>query len=196
MQTVKWGAVVPAIIVLIAIAVLMFKKDVPSDATTTKFKPISSDASLPTGSGQVRTKPQKQADNDEHVRFDASVMPQIMLDKISELFPDQSQDNIHWAQPKYGWEAQFEADGQEVEVEFDKSGNWIETELENVPRTMIPQRVLAAILSRFPSCQFKEYEIEYTADGTFYEIEIMDGNQERELYYNDKGEKKTNTNED
>jgi uncharacterized membrane protein YkoI len=189
MQNVKWGAVIPATIVLIAIAVLMFKKDVPSDKSATTFRPVSSDAPL-------STKPKKQADNDEHVRFDASVMPQIMADKISELFPDQSQDNINWAQPKYGWEAQFEVDGQEIEVEFDKSGNWIETELENVPRTMIPQRVLAAVQSRFPLCQFKEYEIEYTADGTFYEIEIMDGSQERELYYNDKGEKKTNTNED
>jgi uncharacterized membrane protein YkoI len=189
MQQVKWGAVVPVLIVLIAIGVLMFKKDKPSDTLTTKFTAVSSDTPL-------STKPKKQADNDEHITFDASVMPQMMLDKVAELFPSQNLDNIHWVQPKYGWEAQFELDGQEIEVEFDKSGNWIETELENVARTMIPQRVLAAVQSRFPLAQFKEYEIEYTHDGTFYEIEIMDGSQERELYYNDKGEKKTNTNED
>jgi uncharacterized membrane protein YkoI len=189
MQNVKWGTVIPAVIVLIALGVLMLKKDAKNDTATTTFRPISSDAPL-------STKPKKQADNDGQTRFDASVMPQIMLDKVVELFPDQNPDKINWVEQKYGWEAQFETDGQDIEVEFNKSGQWVETELENVPRSMVPQKVLAAVQSRFPLCQFKEYEIEYTADGTFYEIEIMDGGQERELYYNDKGEKKTNTNED
>jgi hypothetical protein len=188
MRNVKWQAIIPALI----IAVMGFFILRPSSSTSeNKAKNAQT-----TNSNTAGIAHKQQADNDEHIRFDPTIMPQKMMDKVAELYPELNANNIHWVQPKYGWEAQFEADGQEIEVEFDKSGNWIETELENVPRTMIPQRVLAAVLSRFPSCQFKEYEIEYTADGTFYEIEIMDGEQEREIYYNDKGEKKTNTNED
>jgi uncharacterized membrane protein YkoI len=189
MQNIKWQAVIPAIILIAAIGIFIFKPDTSSVKTVSTFRPVNSDTPL-------STKPKNQADNDEKMSFDPTIMPKTMLDKVVELYPNQNTTAINWVQQKYGWEALFELDGQDIEVEFDKSGNWIETELENVARTMIPQRVLAAVQSRFPSCQFKEYEIEYTIDGTFYEIEIMDGGQERELYFNDKGERKTNTNED
>ncbi len=188
MQNIKWQAVIPAFIIIAAFAIIFLRKETPKNDP--QFRPISSETP-PSVKKQPTT-----ADNDEQVRFDATVMPPKMGEKIAELFPDQAAESINWTKNKHGWEAIFETDGQEVEVEFDEAGNWLETELENVAKTMIPQRILAAVQQRFPACQFKEFEIEYTADGTFYEIEIMDGGQEREVYYNDKGEKKSNLNED
>lgn len=193
MQNVKWQAVIPAIIIALALGIFLFKSNDKTADNAPKFRPISSEA---TPSVMEAKKTTKEVDNDNLIQFDPSVMPAKMAEKIAELFPDQAADAIHWVKQKNGWEAQFESDGQEMEVEFDESGNWIETELENVSKTMIPQHILKAVQQRFPAAQFKEFEIEYTAEGTFYEIEIIDGGQEREVYYSAKGEKKSNLNED
>jgi uncharacterized membrane protein YkoI len=189
MQNVKWQAVIPAIIVALALGFYLLNSSGATNEKSPQFRPISSEVT-------PSVKPEKVVDNDNLVQFDPSVMPTKMGEKVVELFPDQAADAIHWVKQKNGWEAQFENDGQEMEVEFDESGNWLETELESVSKTMIPQHIMKAVQQRFPACQFKEFEIEYTAEGTFYEIEIIDGGQEREVYYNAKGEKKSNLNED
>ena len=42
----------------------------------------------------------------------------------------------------------------------------------------------------------QEFEIELTPKGTFYEIEMVSGTQETELYYDSQGKRTENTNED
>lgn len=180
---IKWQIIIPILFFITTLSFSLFKKD----------KPLKSDSIISTA---LPSNPISQSDNDEKGIFDATIMPPKMLEKIKTDYPDQDLNTIQWAERKYGWEALFESEGQDFEVEFNKSGEWLETELENVPQTLIPQFVIKAVKQRFPSSQFKEFEIEYTQEGTFYEIEIVDDGQERELYYNDKGERKSNKYED
>jgi uncharacterized membrane protein YkoI len=93
-------------------------------------------------------------------------------------------------------EAIFKQNGRTYEVEFDHEGNWVETELENVPAIEIPAKVIETAKALHPKSQITEFEIELTAKGTFYEVEMTTPNGEVELYLDGNGKRMYNTNED
>jgi uncharacterized membrane protein YkoI len=134
------------------------------------------------------------SDNDAQPIATFDVAPKAIA-YLEENFPLRA-NQVNWQERKYGYEAIFEKSGRTYEVEFDKTGNWLETELEDVPAIEIPNKIIQTVKRDYPNHRIQEFEIEFTPKGTFYEIEMVSGTQETELYYDSQGKKTENMNED
>jgi uncharacterized membrane protein YkoI len=133
-------------------------------------------------------------DNDQENSLNAAISPKAIA-YLEDNFPVRA-DAVKWQMQHYGYEAIFEKNGRTYEVEFDKNGNWLETELEDVPAIEIPTNILQIVKREFPNNRIQEFEIELTPKGTFYEVEVLIDNQEKEIYYDSQGKRAENTNED
>lgn len=100
-----------------------------------------------------------------------------------------------WEKQPYGYEAVFVENGLEHEAEFSENGQWLETEVE-VPEQQFSQRVLERVRREHPNYVITKREIEQTPNGTFYEVEIEQGDQEYELYFDAQVNPVRNANED
>ena len=134
------------------------------------------------------------ADNDAEQIATFNIAPKAIA-YLEENFPIRA-NQANWQERKYGYEAIFDKSGRTYEVEFDKTGNWLETELEDVPAIEIPNKIIQIVKRDFPNHRIQEIEIELTPKGTFYEIEMVSGTQETELYYDSQGKRTENMNED
>jgi hypothetical protein len=123
------------------------------------------------------------------------IIPDLAKTYMKDKFSLEGQ-GMEWVKRDYGMEAIFKQNGRTYEVEFDHKGNWVETELEDVPAIEVPIIVIEAAKAVYPTARISEYEIEITAKGTFYEVEMMTDNGEVELYFDNKGKRLKNENED
>jgi uncharacterized membrane protein YkoI len=146
---------------------------------------------LPTANASLSN---QTTENDVQDAFLAS-LPEQAKTYITDHFALDTKD-VEWIKRDYGMEAIFKQNGRTYEVEFDHEGNWVETELENVPAIEIPSKVIETAKALHPTGQITEFEIELTAKGTFYEIEMTTANGEVELYLDSNGKRMYNTNED
>jgi hypothetical protein len=101
-----------------------------------------------------------------------------------------------WEEQPYGFEAEFIKDGIEYEVEFSASGQWLETEYEVTQDYQFSLLVLDRVKQEYPGWAITKREIEITPQGKFYEVEIEQGGQQIELYFDERGNKAQNSNED
>lgn len=102
-----------------------------------------------------------------------------------------------WEKQSYGYEAEFLKDGIEYEVEFSDSGQWLETEYEVTQDYQFSLLVLDRVKREHPGWAITKREVEITPQGKFYEVEVEQGDQEIELYFDERGNKvENNNNED
>nr|WP_199326013.1 PepSY-like domain-containing protein [Nostoc parmelioides] len=95
-----------------------------------------------------------------------------------------------WQKNSYGYEAIFTQNNIQYEAEFSHTGEWLETEY-NVREEDFPTAVLNRVKKERPGYIITRYEIEITPKGTFYKIEITDGETEEELYFDRSGNHQT-----
>jgi hypothetical protein len=119
-------------------------------------------------------------------------VPDVVLQAFNATYPDISPQ---WEEMSYGYEAVFVQEGQEYEVEYSSTGEWLETEYE-VQELQFPQAVLQTVRQQYPNYAITKYEIELTPLGTFYEVEVEGNGQEIELYFDEQGQPAPNANED
>jgi uncharacterized membrane protein YkoI len=148
---------------------------------------------LPTANASISIQ-NRTLENDVQDAFLAS-LPEQATTYVKDHFALDTKD-VEWVKRDYGMEAIFKQNGRTYEVEFDHEGNWVETELENVPAIEIPAKVIEAAKAMHPTGQITEFEIELTAKGTFYEVEMATPNGEVEMYFDGNGKRMYNTNED
>ncbi|MDY7012578.1 MAG: PepSY-like domain-containing protein [Cyanobacteriota bacterium] len=123
----------------------------------------------------------------------ASNIPENVQNAFTQRHPGISPT---WeVQPSYGYEAVFEQNGIEYEVEFASDGTWLETEYE-VDDLQFPSEILNRVRQQYPDYTITKREIEMTPRGTFYELEVERGDEEIEVYFNDRGLPAVNFNED
>ncbi len=101
-----------------------------------------------------------------------------------------------WEKQSYGYEAEFVKDGIEYEVEFSDNGQWLETEYEVTQDYQFSLLVLDKVKREHPGWALTKREVEITPQGKFYEVEIEQGGQQIELYFDERGNKAQNNNED
>ncbi len=101
-----------------------------------------------------------------------------------------------WEKQSYGYEAEFVKDGIEYEVEFSDAGQWLETEYEVTQDYQFSLLVLDKVKREHPGWALTKREVEITPQGKFYEVEIEQGGQQIELYFDERGNKAQNSNED
>lgn len=123
----------------------------------------------------------------------ASNIPEHIQNAFAQRHPEISPT---WeVQPSYGYEATFTQNGVEYEVEFASDGTWLETEYE-VSDLQFPPVILNQVQQQYPGYTITKREIEITPQGTFYELEVEQGDEEIELYFNERALPATNLNED
>ena len=122
----------------------------------------------------------------------SSEVPQTVQSAFLTRYPGVSP---RWEPQPYGYEAVFTKDRIEYEAEFSQDGQWLETEYE-VLETQFPMIVLEQIRQKYPDYAITKREIELTPQGTFYEVEVQRGDEEIELYFDERAKPATNSNED
>jgi hypothetical protein len=119
-------------------------------------------------------------------------VPQTIHSAFLTKYPGVSP---RWESQPYGYEAVFTNNRIEYEAEFSQDGQWLETEYE-VLETQFPMIVLERVRQKYPDYAITKREIELTPQGTFYEVEVERGDQEIELYFDERAKPATNSNED
>ena len=119
-------------------------------------------------------------------------IPQTVQNALVAQYPGVS---AVWELQPYGYEAVFTQNGIEYEAEFSHNGQWLETEYE-VSEAQFSAIVLQNIRQQYPGYAITKREIELTPQGTFYEVEVEQGEAEIELYFDERGNPATNSNED
>ncbi|QSJ16871.1 PepSY-like domain-containing protein [Nostoc sp. UHCC 0702] len=122
----------------------------------------------------------------------SSEVPQTVQSAFLKKYPGVLPD---WEPQAYGYEAVFIDKGIEYEAEFSQDGQWLETEYE-VLETQFPLIVLEQIRQKYPDYVITKREIELTPQGTFYEVEVERGDEEIELYFDERANPASNSNED
>ncbi len=119
-------------------------------------------------------------------------VPETVQKAFTAKYPNQI---ATWEQKPYGYEAIFTQNGSEYEAEFSTTGQWLETEYE-VPENQFSTTVLARVRRENPGYDVTKYEIEITPQGIFYEVEIEQGSEQIELYFDGQANPAPNSNED
>jgi len=119
-------------------------------------------------------------------------VPETVQSALQTKYPGVE---ARWESQPYGYEAVFTKDGFEYEAEFSSKGQWLETEYE-VSDAQFPAIVLERVKGKYPGYAITKREIELTPLGTFYEVEVEQGDQQIELYFDDRANPAANSNED
>lgn len=101
-----------------------------------------------------------------------------------------------WERQPFGYEAVYSTGGVEYEVEFSHAGQWLETEYEVTRDDELPAAVVARVAREYPGLPVTKREIEQTADGEFYEVEVETSRGDVEVYFDGAGMLAANRNED
>ena len=104
-------------------------------------------------------------------KISADKVPAAVSSALKAKFPGASK--IKWEmENEKEFEAAFTLNGNEASANFDKDGNWVETETE-MEFAKTPAAVQKTVNNEFAGYKIKETsQIETPDKGTFYEVEI------------------------
>lgn len=119
----------------------------------------------------------------EAQKLKSSDVPAVVKSSFEKSF---TVSRVAWEKEDANFEASFKADGKEVSVVLDGTGNILETETE-IKKGALPQAVLAALAN-----EYKDYEVEEAAKieaaGVItYEVEVEQGKKTFELIFDATG---------
>lgn len=110
--------------------------------------------------------------------IDASEVPQEVRDAFARLFPEAAPAWEMEAQ----YEAEFEQDGKEVEVNFAADGTLLQIEYE-IDVDSLPAAVVHVVRQDFPQAEIKEAERVELPDGrTLYELDLEEDGAAIEIH--------------
>ncbi|MBK8614663.1 MAG: PepSY-like domain-containing protein [Flavobacteriales bacterium] len=109
-------------------------------------------------------------------------VPQPVKTAFATKFPTAT--GVKWElEDATEYEAEFKENGKERSATFSATGQWMETETEMKPAEL-PAAVTQAIATSFAGSKVKETETVETPDrGTFYEVELEQGERTLEVQF-------------
>lgn len=121
----------------------------------------------------------------------ATAVPQKIKDALQGAFPDLNLDTVEWSWEVYNkiYEAEFELDNAEYEVEITVTGHHLLTEKE-LSIADIPTKVMDAVKEKYPESNVSEVEqVTWSTGEVFYELDLEDqkGEEEREIHVSEDG---------
>jgi Putative beta-lactamase-inhibitor-like, PepSY-like len=134
----------------------------------------------------------QEVDSQDNV-ISSSGVPQVVQSAFANKYPGKTPT---WELQPYGYEAVFAENGIEYEAEYSSNGQWLETEYELTSDNGFSSVVLDKVRAQYPSGTIKKREIEITPQGIFYEVEVVNNDNEVELYFDDRGNRAQNSHED
>lgn len=112
----------------------------------------------------------------------ACTPPEMVLKAFNQKFPNAT--NVKWdKENKNEYEAEFKWNGGKYSANFDKSGEWLETES---PTTFnqLPEEVKKAFNTSYKNAKVKGVSKTETSKGkTIYEVEMKQGLKTVEKFY-------------
>lgn len=118
-------------------------------------------------------------------------IPEPVLETLKTIFPDVDDDRVEWSWEVYNkiYEAEFEQDGKEYEVEITVTGHHLLTETE-IRVDEVPANILATAKAYFPKAEITEAEhVQLSTGNVFYELNIVhEGSMKMEVHISDSGE--------
>lgn len=105
---------------------------------------------------------------------------------FQKKYPDEK--NAKWEYDDVGnYEAKFKEDGETYRVDFDKNGNWVETE-NTLKYKNLPEAVQDAIKRDYDKDDIVEIErVESAKKGLFFDVEFKKGGKKHDVEYNASG---------
>jgi hypothetical protein len=109
-------------------------------------------------------------------------VPQPVKTAFTTKFPKAN--GVKWElEDGKDYEAEFKESGKERSATFSPNGQWLETETEIKPAAL-PAAVTQAIATSFAGSKIEEAETVETPDrGTFYEVELEQGERTLEVQF-------------
>ncbi|NJL13478.1 MAG: hypothetical protein HC913_11055 [Microscillaceae bacterium] len=108
---------------------------------------------------------------------------------FKDYFPDLDLAQVEWSWevPYKIYEAEFEMDDREYEVEITVTGHLLLTEI-SIPAEELPEVVRKSMREKFPNQSIEEVErVEYSNGVVHYEIELEKGEKSLEALYREDG---------
>lgn len=105
---------------------------------------------------------------------------------FKKKYPNEK--NAKWGEDNVGnYEAKFDEDGETYRADFDKNGNWVETE-NSMKYKNLPEVVKEAIKRDYDKDDIVEVErVESAKKGLFYDVEFKKGGKKHDVEYNSSG---------
>jgi len=101
-------------------------------------------------------------------------VPSDILRVFKQLFPEVSLSDVEWDWEYYNkiYEAEFEHDGKDYEVEITVTGHHLLTEME-IEKEDLPEVITESIEEYFPGFQIEEAEhITFSNGDVYYELAL------------------------
>jgi uncharacterized membrane protein YkoI len=119
---------------------------------------------------------------------DSKSVPDKVSSALTQKYPDLRSGDIEWEKKGSHYKAEFTKDGQDYEVKFDNTGNWVSTEIELTEKDL-PEKVRNGLnKSEYKSWKVKDVEKKEKPQGkTLYRIEVEKGEQEYDVYFDPEG---------
>jgi hypothetical protein len=107
---------------------------------------------------------------------------------VQNAFKSQYSDvkKATWEKDGDTYTVEFETDGMETEVTYDKKGNVLAVE-EEIPISALPAGALAYIAENHPASEIEEAEKIEKESNVYYSAEIEEDEEELELLFDDEG---------
>jgi uncharacterized membrane protein YkoI len=120
----------------------------------------------------------------------ALVVPAEVIEAFAAKFPSVKLTDVEWSWEVYNkiYEAEFELNGIEHEVEITVTGHHLLTETE-IEIDEIPDTVLKAIENEFPEAEITEVEkVVWSTGKVFYELDLQTENDDEfEVHVSEEG---------
>ncbi len=105
--------------------------------------------------------------------------PKTVKDAFAKKFPTVKK--VKWEKENNTeWEAEFKMEGTEYSANFMEDGTWKETEHE-IKKNAIPANVKTTLDTEFSGYKIDEAELTETQEGSVYEFELENGEEEMEV---------------
>lgn len=119
-------------------------------------------------------------------------IPVNVKEALKTAFPSVDETKVEWSWEVYNkiYEAEFETEGAEYEVEITVTGHHLLTEKE-IKVEEVPANIVEAVKEKYPTQNISEAEIVTWSTGeVFYELDLSDekGEEECEIHVNEAGE--------
>jgi hypothetical protein len=115
--------------------------------------------------------------------------PSDVLRTFKQLYPQINLAQVEWSWevPLKIWEADFEWEGKEHEVEITVTGHHLLTEVE-LTHAEVPEAVMKAVKKHYPEEEIGDVEcVFYSNQDVHYEFDIKRGKKEFEAHFREDG---------
>ncbi len=125
-----------------------------------------------------------------HANRSRLVPPSEILRTLKAHFPEADMTQVEWSWEVYNkiYEAEFEHDGQEFEVEITITGDLLLIE-KAIDVEDLPEKIVSKAEARFPDAKITDAEfIELSNGDIYYELTMVKGEDEKfEVQYREDG---------